>query len=388
MNDGLTNELCWISLGIGTLCALIATRRLPLAVAVLVAAVRVIIPLVYFAWYYNSGWTILDDQVYFASGNELMRSGDNPLSILLNTDGFNYLCTLSHGRHFLYVWWNMLAQYLLGEHYYATIFLNVLLTFASAELFARSLKLLGFGGRYVTWATVFLLLHWDITAWSSFINLKDVLVQTLTVAAIWSGLRFVETRRLGSLILFIAIAQLFLWIRFYLLFLLMGAAAIWMLTQWRDARKYLLLPVAFAILFGSLRALGHDRELLDPSMILSGTVRFALTPQPWSIAADYSFLFGPSILHWVLFIPMLFGMWMIWRRSASARMLLIYAALVIVLYGVTEDLLGPRQRLQISFIIAWGQFHFLWQMAAGAGAIPRAQMQSTAITCRPALSPT
>ena len=45
-----------------------------------------------------------------------------------------------------------------------------------------------------------------------------------------------------------------------------------------------------------------------------------------------------------------------------SRLFLIYAALIIVSYAVTEELLGPRHRFQLTFILAWMQFHFLWQM--------------------------
>src|SRR5581483_1368055 len=90
---------------------------------------------------------------------------------------------LSEGYHVLYTWWNLLAQHLFGQHYYSSVFLNVLSTFVSGFVFVRILRLLNFPTAYQRGALIFFLLHWDVLVWSSFVNLKDILVMTLTVGA-------------------------------------------------------------------------------------------------------------------------------------------------------------------------------------------------------------
>jgi hypothetical protein len=91
-----------------------------------------------------------------------------------------------------------------------------------------------------------------------------------------------------------------------------------------------------------------------------------LTPQLWAISPEYSFLLLPSLLHWLLLIPALLGAWMLWRRSREAALLLIYLAIVLVVYGFIPEQVGARQRVQVTFIVAWTQFHFFWVMAREA----------------------
>ena len=54
--------------------------------------------------------------------------------------------------------------------------------------------------------------------------------------------------------------------------------------------------------------------------ILSGILRFSLTPQPWSVETHYSFLYVPAIRHWLLFIPMLLACQHMWLRAPTAAL--------------------------------------------------------------------
>jgi len=95
---------------------------------------------------------------------------------------------------------------------------------------------------------------------------------------------------------------------------------------------------------------------------LSGIVHIILTPRPWGISPEYSFLTIAAVLHWLFLLPTVIGGGMLWRQSKEAALLIIYCLVLIVLYGSYAELQGPRHRLQLVFIIAWMQFHFFWHI--------------------------
>ncbi len=375
MPDGLTNDLAWIALCVGILAAILAARDLPVSLAVAVAAVRVAIPLAYFMWCSDDLWTDLDDVTYFEQGQELLRNGYNPLSVWLDPEGIDLLKALSNGHHVLYGWWNLLSQYLFGDHYYSAVFLNVLLTFVTAHLMSRIVRNLGFSRGYQVCLHLFLLLHWDILTWSSLLNVKDVLVQTMTVASLYFCMAFFQRRQARYLIAFAAMIPLFYWIRFYVPYVMLIAALMSVLALWSGGVKYVLFGAGAATFFLLLPAMGQYAEYLQGDTFWYGVFRFTLTPVPWR-NAEGSYLLIASILHWIMLVPALVGAWLLGRASPLARLALFYLVLVISFYALTEELQGPRQRLQVSFVIAWAQFQFLWAFVPASAAVPavRAEM--------------
>ncbi len=190
MADGLTPNLLWLACIIGLLSAWIAWRDLPLSWSIGLGALRIAVPLVYFAWYYDGDWNLLDDLTYFSHADTVLDKGYNPLTVLLDPSGVDLLTSLNGGHHILYSWWNVLAAWLFGSNYYAPVFMNVLASFATGWLLVRTLRKLGLGDSYCKWLLVFFLIHWDTVAWSSFENVKDVLVEFLTAAGLYFAASF------------------------------------------------------------------------------------------------------------------------------------------------------------------------------------------------------
>lgn len=366
MAEGLTFNLFLAAFMVGILGFWIASRDLSYPVALFVSFVKVAIPFAYFAWFYDGTWTFLDDMGYLSQGIEMLRLGYTPVTALTNPEGLQQLMSMSGGQHILYGWWNLLGQYLFGEHYYSAVFLNVALTFISGFFFVHILRELEFGKQYQHLFLVFFLLQWDVLVWSSFINLKDTLIMTLTIISLLLVVKISKNIRILDLAALALVFFIFLWIRLYIPFLILMTAGLWMLFQWHDKRKYLLLPVAALTLYFLFQRYSSMLVFLQADTLLFGLFRFPLTPQPWSIENNYSFLLLPSIFHWILFVPMLFAGWILWRRSRLTRLILIYLIVVVFFYAIVPELQGPRQRFQLTFIIAWMQFHFLWIVARGA----------------------
>lgn len=359
---GLTTELCVLALCAFAAATLIAARDMPLWLALVLAGMRVVIPLVYFAEYFNPAWTVLDDLYYTAHGSQLISAGYNPFSVLVDSDGRDYLFSLSQGHHVLYTWWNVTAMWLFGDQYYAPVFFNVVASFAGASLLAAALRQLGFTAGYCLGIQVFWLVHWDAIAWTSLLNIKDTLVQTLTIAVLYCLVGFVCQRQTRYLVGFACVAALFWWLRFYVPVLVLTAAMLWMLTQWDDARKWLLIPAGCVAFYLALPVITGVSQFWDFTDLGYGMVRFSLTPTPWSLHEVYSYLWLPTLCHWAFFIPALLGLVWLWNDSRQARLFVFYLLCLVTLYSVTQELLGPRQRYQAAFMFAWGQFHFLWKM--------------------------
>ena len=242
MAEGFTHDLAFESALVALLAFLVVWRDLPGPVALALVMLRVGISTVYFTEYFDGSWCALDDVTYFNESASMLDHGWTPLSLILTPEGHDTLGGVAGGHHFLYYWQNLTAMYFFGEHYYAPVLVNVLLTFVSGFLLCRTTQLLGFSRLYRIGLELMYLLHWDVITWTSFVNLKETGVQMLTVAGFYCVVRFIHRRDWMSVAGFVLVLQLFYWIRFYLPMLILIATVLWALWQWQDQRKFLLIP--------------------------------------------------------------------------------------------------------------------------------------------------
>lgn len=380
MAEGLTASLILTALCIGIIGFWIACRDLPYQIALFVSGIKILISVVYFAFFYNGTWNIVDDFTYFYQGNFLLNAGFNPITALTTSKGVTILIFLSEGQHFLYGWWNLLSIYLFGSHYYAPVFMNILLTFISGFFFDKILLNLDFSRQYRKIFLIFFLLHWDVLAWSSFINLKDNLVMTLTSIALYFIIKFIKKPRIHEFTGLVLVIYVFYWIRFYIPLLLLGAIGLWMLISWKNLKKYLVLSILLIIIYSYYSLLADHTKYLIFSSIFQNIIQFSLTPQPWSIGKAYTFLLFPSIFHWCFIIPAIISFFIIWRHYSKARIFLIYLLFIILFYAATPILQGPRERFQIVPILAWLQFHFVWILLSHLNKVINKQ-ESVSVDC-------
>lgn len=357
MGQGISAELLWAALVSGLLAFPFVFRQLKTLPALFVILVKLGFAAIYFG-YYDGTWYLTDDWDYLERSQDLLDRY-TLWELLTTEDGIRELFIQAQGHHTLYYVWNIAAQLLFGNHYYAPVFLNITLTFVGGFFFYQIVLFADFGKAYARLALMFFLLHWDLLAWSSFFNLKDILVMTMTTMGLYALCRILFAFRWRDLVLFCVVLVLFFWIRFYVAFFMLAVAGMWYFLKIKSWRKW---PMLFAIAAGMVyllpdQSLVHD---LDFTQFITGLVRFPITPQPWSITPVYGFLFLPSIMHWLLILPALYGGILLWRRSPVASLLLLYALVLWSFYAAFPGLQGPRHRVQITFVIAWMQFHFLW----------------------------
>lgn len=360
MSQGLTFDLLKAALVVAFVSYCIVRRDLSFITAISVTTIKFAIPTIYFAWFYDGAWTLMDDLTYLAQGYTLLNSSFNPITILISDTGIMELKKLAGGPHFLYGWWNFLSDYLFGPYYYSPVLLNVGLTFVAGSMLYRICRLCNFSQMYARGLLLFFLLHWDVLVWSSFFNLKDTLILTLTVTSLYFMLRLAVCRSFPDIAWVAAIFFVFLWLRFYIPILLTAAYACWVMLRvrgrWRFGVLFLATAAFIAYLPDNLNAL---LVRINMENLFFGALRFALTPQPWSLDASYTFLLLPSMLHWLFFLPAILGGFALWLRSREPAFLLIYVVVIILFYGLYPENQGPRHRVQISFITAWMQYHFI-----------------------------
>ena len=359
------NDLITVTVVIGLFVFWIASRDIPIVLALLVAILRVFIPFIYFAFFNDGTWNFLDDITYQLQGTIMLELGYDPISALIDENGLGELMGLSLGKHILYGWWNVLAQYLFGKHYFSSVYLNIALTFLIGNYLVRIAQLCGFSRAYSTKLLLFFLVHWELVPWSSMINLKDILIMFLTVMVFFSLLKIIEGKIKYLILLSIPI-YCFYWLRFYIPFMILFATLIWVVLFMEGRNKYfLLICVMFVvrIVMPSIQAgLEEQGDHLSPSLmgLIVGPFRMlSLTPQPWSIQPEFTFLFISSILNWIFFLPALIGGWNLWRQSKKASLLLVYLIISLMFYANFPGQDGPRHRVQLMFIIVWIEFHFL-----------------------------
>lgn len=365
MGEGLTGDLLLAAGVIAVLTLFVCGRYLPLPTAVFVSGVKALIPLIYFAYFYDGTWHFLDDQTYFLQGREMLARGYSPLTALSDPEAVTHLMVLVNGPHILYVWWNILAQFLFGPHYFSAVFLNVFLTVLCGAVFYKVILRLEFPASYARAFLVFFLLQWDILAWSSLINLKDILIMLLTALALLSFMRFVlERSPLPLLYLTLTLVSLF-FIRYYVIGILAGTVLVWWLLKKDFARQLLLAPLLLLALYlflppawmtqASSHGLGKE--------IFFQFIRFIGTPLPWSVAEATSFLTVLAVIHWVFLAPMILAGIKLWQEYPMGRLLLLYVLIGACFYALFSELVGPRQRVQFVPVLAWAQFHFLWMLS-------------------------
>ena len=354
-------EVCCMA----AVATLIAIRSLPLGLALAIVAIRFALPTIYFAWYFDGAWTMLDDLTYLEHGGRLLDLGYHPLSLITDSQAYETTCALIGGRHIMYVWWNFVAQYLFGEHYFSPVLMNVALTFVAAECLGRLAIRCGASEPYRMAIQAFFLVHWDVVAWSTVMNLKDILVLTLTLATMHRGVCLLQQRTVRDAVALVALGVSFFWLRFYVPLTMMLAAGIWIIGIWNDARKFLLWPFIIAACYFCSHQAAEYSDYFSSDGFGINVMRFMLTPIPWSIAPGYEFATIPSVLHWLMFAPAFAGGFLLWNESRFARLPLVYFLIATCLYAMTDDLLGPRHRLQIAFVLIWTQFHLLWRLRRG-----------------------
>ena len=149
--------------------------------------------------------------------------------------------------------------------------------------------------------------------------------------------------------------------------LLFSSFLIWLFAYRANKYRYMLIVAISGAAFGVIYFLNwigfavHASDLKFNDVVF-GTIRMLLSPRPWGIDREYSYLVIPSFMHWLFLIPAIWGAMALCRHSRNAGLIVIFAIVVLAMYGASPMLQGVRQRYQLSFLFCWAQFHWIWVM--------------------------
>jgi hypothetical protein len=358
----LTSELLAVSVAFIVLITLVLQRVLPARLSLLIALIKIGIPFAYYAFFITGQWTFLDDQVYLSHAKDLLARGFHPLGSLTDRAFIVRLLFLSQGLHFFYTWWNMFAVWLFGPHYWAPVFLNVLLSAFAVVSFSRLLADWSVPRGYRIAATCFFALDVEVLAWSSILDLKDIVVMTFSVSALRALLLITSGRfAVRSVLVMIASMVILTVTRFYVPAMMLAAAVCMMLVSFNVLRRpgtaFLVLMLCVAVGVSLGKHFVSNLWIVQLQNAGFGLLKFLLTPQPWSLEENYSFLLVPSIVHWATFPLLVFGALRLWRDLPAVRLLTVYCLIMFGVYAVSTMLLGPRERIQLIPILSLFTFH-------------------------------
>lgn len=377
------DPLVWPALPVAACLVLLLIRRLGATRAVLVALLKVLLPLGYLAGT-RARWGIIDDETYFRSAATLLGRGYDPLSVFFSAQQFTDLLITSGGREFLYVWWNMLAQWLLGPQYEAAVWANVLLSGVAAAMLFDWVRWAGRDTDEAALVAVVFALHWETLSWTSFLNVKDTLVMVLAIAGVSAGARIAERITWRPAVVLLGVAFLSVWLRVYLVALI-GAATL--ATMALKANRRQLVRLAFVgtglsvvglwfLKVAGLGALSSFRQYLSLGSIPFGLVHYLLSPQPWAIEAEYGFLTVAAVCTWLSLPLTTAGVVSLWYRVPRSRTAVIFLVVAMLLVAATPEVRGPRHRYMVTFVLAWAQVQAV--LAAGR-AVRRRQLNPVAL---------
>lgn len=346
---------------LGFVISLHVTRRVPWSL--LLALVKAGLFLGYYGIFFDGTFSFLDDWTYLEQGEKLFWQG---VSVTNLVGHLPELFAAAAGNHFFYYLYNAESVRLFGPAYYAPVTLNILLTFVAAGFMAAVARSgLNFSRRLATGLFVFIAIHPDLLAWSTIMNGKDTVILTGTALAIYAVSLAGERRYVGALLLGGAVGTVLFFTRFYVPLMLMvalfGALMLSPLGR-RQAGLWLLVPVG---LVGVISVLGPEvladaygllrERFVNP---LYGIPRMLLTPIPLNTTEHYAFLDLPQVFHWALLPALGYGVYRIWQRTTlTAGFVVLYFLAMLLLYGMFEELQGPRHRYQLDGLVALFQFY-------------------------------
>lgn len=347
----------------GLVIAYAFTRNV--AVSFATATLKAGLFVLYFGWLFDGSYTFDDDMRYLNIGEQLADNGIGLLSIISH---YRYIVSTVTGSNIAYYVYNATAVMLFGHGYYAPVAINIVLTFLAAGLLMKTARGgLGMSRRVGIGLFVLVALSPDILAWSTIPNFKDTLVATATAAGVYAVALADQRRIVRAVVVALAAAFVLSLTRLYVPLMLAAAFGITLLLSHRGRRNPWLWLLAAAALLVVVRHMGHGSLMgavhsLRANMVnpVVGVIRFLLTPIPFHTAPGYGFMDLPQMVYWALLPFMFYGMFRVWRRGTmTARFMVIYFILMIVLYGSFSTLQGARHRVQIDGLVVIFQYYGL-----------------------------
>jgi len=366
MIDHFTFSLSLSNLGLLLFCLSVLTISLRgifgLPFGFLIAALKLMTPIVYFTFFFDGTFTALDDWNYLEKSKEIHEKYG--FSVLYDFSLAPHLMGHVGSLHYLNYAFQSVLVGVWGSYYYVPVFVNVSLTGVATLYLFKILILAGLGRNTSRLIALYFTLHISLIAWSSFMNLRDVVILTLTVVLFYCTRSLDQEAKLKFIIGIVVFGILMLFVRSYIPFIVLGLeACFFIFSRKLSVHKRIVIifvTCIFAIYWGERVVLSGLRHLQLGPELLPGIAKFILTPAPWQVAENYKFLVFDAIQHWVMFPFMLVGAFFMFKNYPTLRPVFMYALVLVLLYSAVPGQNGPRYRLQFLFVVAPCQLYGLW----------------------------
>lgn len=348
-------------------CFLLLVNYLSFKYTILIASFKISIPFLYFSRFGNK-WTPYDGRKFQTVATTLLEQGHTPWSLVFHWD---FLITYVDSTHVIPYWWNVTAQYLFGPYYYSPIFLNVILTVFTGMYCMFILSRSGFQESYYKYYLAFFVLQWDVLVFSSILNIKSIIVTLFITMYLYHFIMMVSSRNSAWSGFHFAMVLLILfiiyWSRFYIVPLLVMSSLAWIAFHSRRKKWVPILALPVVALYPIIERGLKQTQYFEPLTLTEfvfNAAKIVLTPRPWGVNAEFSFLIIPAVFHWLFIFPSIFSSLLLWNKSKYTRLLVIFTVGFVVFYAIFPGLASVRMRYQIVFVITLLQFHMLWETAS------------------------
>lgn len=308
--------------------------------------------------YFGDYIYLKDDLIYYQNALMFLEKY-SVLDLFSNSESIAYAMQLSGGKHISYMIYGSFFISFFYESYFTPIVFNVVLSIFSGVILYSLSRLAEFPRNYSIGLSLFFTLAPAVFVWSSYFNIKESLLVFLILLSFYLFSSFIANKRRMSIFALSIVIFALLFTRFYILLPIFFAMAFYFVKLNLRNFFYFLCFLIFVVFVAYF--LNLPWHLLQLGGVFSGVSRFLLTPQPWTIVSEYKFLLIPSIVNWLLFVPMVLGIALLWLSNRRfVRSYIVFALLLIGLYGVFPELQGPRHRFVIYFVLSWAQFHTIY----------------------------
>lgn len=343
-----------------------------------IAFLKAAIPSIYFMIFFDETWGILDDIQYYNRSSYLASLSYNALDPADFIQSLETVQKVAGSFQWFYYLWNVLAIRLFGDHYSSAVFLNVALTFVGGWSLGRLAGVTGFEKKYCKGLAIFFILHWDVLAWSSFVNIKDSVVVALQVTFFASIVSILLGNNISGNLCSVILTQLILIPTRVYATILSGVN--WIISSSILNRKFktLFLSLTISVVAGYVLAtqfptLFSQTEIQKtyserPSDSILGfflqATKFVIMPIPGMYTSGdedpYGFAIPAYVLHHVFLPCFVISFLKLSYRNRLFLPIALFFVQVVAFYSIFPAYLGSRQRYQLCWIFAWCQFDFLY----------------------------
>jgi hypothetical protein len=336
---------------------------------------------VFFALFFNDNNFNFPDALRYIEETDYLFHNVTMSEMLYGSNKFQYAGL----GHTFYYYYSFLVSKVLGLYYFVPVACNIIFTFISGYYLYKFSNFYGVGDVAAKNISFLYIVHWDILAWSSFVNLRDVLISGFIIIIIYFYAIFIEKHRYLDLLKLIFALFVLSYLRTHLVYIFFAVffAHIIVIISFNCSSNYsssyssilkakiprfsrginltIILLIGLILIYYNNNLISNVYLHLAPFINMSipyGMVRFLLSPVPFTHTFNgYGFLFFSSILHWATFPFLIYGVYLLHKvNKRMSFLMLLFVSTIVILLGIYDYAQGPRQRLMLIPIFAMYQY--------------------------------